>query len=148
MLAPGEQQRETDDRVSARRVLNGAVMSDLASCTALALLTILSAAGCALPGERAIGGCPVGEVCSNQTPNGLLFQGAAPGDGFAIGVATPAKGGTQTINVLLDDTKQTLPFDQPFDAATSDATVATISFIKPPTVSVRGAGGRHLTANP
>lgn len=138
MLTPLDLRGETVNQVSARPVLSGVVMTTLASRTALAFVAVVSAGGCALPGVRAEGGCPIGEVCSDQTPDGLFFQGTAPGDGFAIGVTTTAKGGTQTIQVLLGNTEGSLPLDQAFDAATSNVTVASISSVEPPNVIVRG----------
>ena len=65
----------------------------------LPLLSLLLApAACGAPGERALNGCPVGEVCSPTTPGGLSFAGLMPSDRWLEGGLYPtAVGGSQTV---------------------------------------------------
>ena len=138
MLAPRDSRGVFGDLASARRVLKGAAMNHLASRTALALLAVFAATGCALAGDRVGGVCPAGETCSNQSPDGLFFLGASMADSFGGGVAITAAGGSQTIKVLLGSNTDSPPFKDTFDASTSDVTVAAIGSIAPPNVTVSG----------
>lgn len=64
------------------------------SSLALVLLAPLSAC---LEGDVALFGCPPDEVCSNNTPNGLLFFGANLAGTNALGNSSTAVGGTQRV---------------------------------------------------
>jgi hypothetical protein len=139
MLAPCGRGGGIEKTASARPVLKGATMNYLALKTGLALLAVVSATGCALAGERVGGVCPAGETCSDQAPDGLFFLGASRADSFGGGVEITAAGGTQTIKVLLGSNTDSPSFDKAFDAATSDAKVATIGSITPPNVVLDGA---------
>ncbi len=133
-----DRRRAIDDSAAARCVLKGLAMNNLASRTALALVATIAASGCALAGDRVGGVCPTGEVCSAEAPNGLFFLGAKRADSFGGGVEVTAVGGIQTIKVLQDSNTDSPAFDKAFDAATSDVTVAAISAVAPPDVTVSG----------
>jgi hypothetical protein len=65
-----------------------------AGTSAASLLALL---GCGGLGDRAMTGCPEGEVCSDATPDGLRFFGASI-EGTVSNTAQPmAVGGTQTL---------------------------------------------------
>lgn len=65
-----------------------------ASGAAVGMLALL---GCGGLGDRAMSGCPEGEVCSDATPDGLRFFGASI-EGTVSNTAQPmAVGGTQSI---------------------------------------------------
>jgi hypothetical protein len=69
-----------------------------------ALLSVAS--GDAQGGDRANGGCPEGETCSPDTPDGLYFGGAVLGDSYLPVVTAPeriALGGSETISVFRDE---------------------------------------------
>lgn len=90
-----------------------------------ALLLPLPFAACAVQGERAdTGGCPVGEVCSPQTPTGLTFQGLSLGDAWFDGGLHPtAAGGSQPILVRQaprNGVGNGTPLTQPFTPLTTD----------------------------
>ncbi len=138
MLARPDRRGPAGNLAAARRVLKGASMNYIASRTALALFAVIAVSGCALAGDRVSGVCPAGEICSAQAPEGLFFLGAATSDSFGGGVAVTAAGGTQTIKVLLSSDTDGPTFDKVFDAATSDAKVATIGSITPPHVVMHG----------
>ncbi len=56
-------------------------------------------------GERVDGGCPPGEICSPDTPDGLFFAGTPLGEEILPIPQKPlptAVGGTQTVSVFLD----------------------------------------------
>jgi hypothetical protein len=133
-----DRRRGIDDSAAARRVLNDLAMNTFASRTAFALVSIFAASGCALAGDRVGGVCPTGEVCSAEAPNGLFFLGARRSDSFGGGVEITAVGGTQTIKVLEDSNTDSPAFDRAFDASTSDVTVAAISAVAPPNVTISG----------
>jgi hypothetical protein len=107
------------------------------------LIAGLVPAGCVTEGERAsTGECPAGESCSELTPEGLHFEGAA----FATflldapgGIKTTAAGGSQTISVLWppegDEPRE--PFTLSFTAAV-DAPFE-LGEVAPPTVELRAA---------
>lgn len=65
------------------------------------LCALLLPAACADLGDRAATGeCPVGEVCSPTTPQGLAFQGLVPTDLFLVGGMFPtAVGGAQEVTL-------------------------------------------------
>lgn len=64
-------------------------LSFASRCSLLCLLSVLS--GCVL-GLRASGGCPDGEVCSDLTPDGLLFSGELVQGGADRFVPVAARG--------------------------------------------------------
>lgn len=68
----------------------------------IVLVPVVAAAfGCGVPGERAESGCPADEVCSDATPDGLVFHGT-PVSGTLVGgtsIAPVALGGTQRIRI-------------------------------------------------
>jgi hypothetical protein len=67
-------------------------LSFASRCSLLSLLTLLGgASGCTL-GLRASGGCPAGEVCSDLTPDGLLFSGELVRGGSDPFVPVAARG--------------------------------------------------------
>jgi hypothetical protein len=71
-------------------------------------------------GDRAVDGtCPVGETCSPDTPDGLLFEGAPLGFWPDISAHTIAAGGRQTFHITDAATDADLAL--PFVAATSIA---------------------------
>jgi hypothetical protein len=75
--------------------------------------TVLSLAGCALPGQREMSGaCPAGETCSSATPSGLFFSGASLSDGIlgTSGVTPVAVGGRETVTASEQGTSQLPPF--------------------------------------
>lgn len=84
-------------------------------------------------GDRALGGCPDGEVCSDKTPEGLQFVGTAKaGDLFTSGPGPTAIGGTQEVQIedregnplglsFLADGKPA------FSVAHSDANIVTVT---------------------
>jgi hypothetical protein len=85
-------------------------------------LFLLLAPACTDLGDRAVKGCPPGETCSSETPDGLEFSGPYFGDaGFFAdpGVKTTAVGGTQTIELIDHASGQTL--DARFEATTTTA---------------------------
>jgi hypothetical protein len=103
------------------------------------LLLLLLAAACAAQGERARDGCPSGEVCSPDTPNGLFFLGPPVGDEL-LGRMMPAPvaaGGTQSIRVLIGPGSTSPPFDDDFEALSSNAALG-IDDVDPPDVTVHG----------
>jgi len=92
------------------------------------LLPFLSiAASCAVPGERAEGGCPEGESCSDLTPGGLAFVGARFGDdpiGSRDALSATAVGGRQYLEVF--DQSLGAPLRHPYQAS-SDVAGLTIA---------------------
>jgi hypothetical protein len=69
-----------------------------------ALLSLAS--GHAEGGDRANGGCPEGETCSPDTPDGLYFTGSPLGDAYPPVTGKPqriALGGRETISVFRDE---------------------------------------------
>jgi len=112
-----------------------------------AWLLVVATAACTGQGDRAVGGCPPFEVCSPDTPNGLGFLGAPLGDQplGRMGPLPVATGGTQTIRVVTGASSTSPPFDQDFEAVSSDAALGIDSF-DPPDVTVHGlhAGEAHL----
>jgi hypothetical protein len=85
-------------------------------------LLLLLAPACTDLGDRAENGCPIGETCSSQTPEGLEFSGPYFGDaGFFAdpGVKVTAVGGTQTVELIDHATGQ--PFGGRFEATTTTA---------------------------
>jgi len=104
----------------------------------------LSLAACVAPGDRAYEPhqCPVGETCSDVTPDGLYFQG----DDAIDPPGVTAVGGTQTITVLLPTRDRfTARFTAPFDAVSSGPALV-IARTSPPSVTVAAAaaGGAYL----
>ena len=89
--------------------------------TLLPFLALLPLPGCLDEGYRAEHGCPAGEVCSDTTPDGLLFGGASFGDESLFGdpgVKVTAVGGTQRIDVYDNATGTALRAR--YDATVSD----------------------------
>jgi hypothetical protein len=75
----------------------------LATLGAASLLSLASANP--EGGDRAMNGCPAGETCSPDTPNGLYFKGAYLSDDGRFTEGGPrriARGGIQTISAFLD----------------------------------------------
>ncbi|MBX7191658.1 MAG: hypothetical protein K1X94_06355 [Sandaracinaceae bacterium] len=60
-------------------------------------LGALALFGCGGLGERARSGCPAGEVCSAETPDGLRFYGASIEGSLSNAPQPMALGGTQTV---------------------------------------------------
>src|SRR4051812_37169737 len=60
---------------------------------------LLALPACTTLGDRAANGCPVGQTCSNETPDGLEFSGPEYGDSWLgdPSVKLVAVGGTETI---------------------------------------------------
>lgn len=113
------------------------------SSLVFASLAALSLTACSLAGSRAkTGQCPTGEVCSDETPNGLFFKGPELGDAvLQLGgsVRATARGGTQTITVVTGSSLSSPTFGDEFDAeiaTTND--VMQIASVSPPTVVVSG----------
>lgn len=101
-------------RTSGRRIL--AVLG-----LGLGLIVTASSAACGIEGDRAMMGCPVGERCSPETPEGLRFVGAGTSDQPFSSWSPTAVGGTQTIDLQLADwSGAELP---PFDAESADPRV-------------------------
>jgi len=69
-------------------------------------------------GDRALHGCPLGEVCSDTTPQGLHFLGPRLAGGLALPPLDTAIGGTQDIELAekLGDTF--VPLADPYTATT------------------------------
>ncbi|MBA2545099.1 MAG: hypothetical protein H0V17_35980 [Deltaproteobacteria bacterium] len=63
------------------------------------LLLAFSVTGC-LEGEVALFGCPPDEVCSDDTPVGLHFFGAAISNALQLGNNATAVGGTQNVALM------------------------------------------------
>lgn len=106
---------------------------------AAALLSLAPLIGCVTPGERAGSGqCPEGEVCSDETPGGLLFAGAPLGGDWQgdQSVKVTAAGGTQSIEVLRNDEDQTPLYS--FDAEV-EGDGWSIAGRTPPRVTVEAA---------
>ncbi len=100
----------------------------------------LSACEFTTPGIRAgTGGyCPEGEDCSDDTPQGLYFQGASFSDCvlFCDGaIKKTAVGGTQGVTAYEDEWAD-FPFDRPFAAAILGDSYA-VEEVSPPDVTVR-----------
>jgi hypothetical protein len=92
----------------------------------LFLVLALPFAACTL-GDRAENGCPIGQTCSDQTPDGLAFEGPTLGGAFLDASVKPvAVGGTET--VLVTDAATGDGIYAPFTASFSSAAlrVATI----------------------
>jgi hypothetical protein len=106
----------------------------------LALLALFLSS-CALPGDRANGGCPSGEICSPATPNGLFFLGSTLGDEVLgrAGPLTTATGGTQTITAVTGAGNGSPPFTMPFNTTVTNSALS-IDSTSPPNVVVRGGG--------
>jgi hypothetical protein len=88
-------------------------------------LLLLLAPACADLGDRAVKGCPPGDTCSSETPEGLAFSGPYFGDaGFFAdpGVKVTAVGGTQTIDLI--DVATGEPLASRFLATTTDPAIA------------------------
>lgn len=103
--------------------------------------------GCSVAGDRATSGCPTGELCSDWTPDGLHFVGAARGDlGEPIGVSPTAIGGTQTIRVLTTADIDGPEFGLGFDAVSVDPSVFEVRATVGSSVGVEGVdtGSAHL----
>lgn len=106
----------------------------------LLLLSCLAAlVACATEGFRAGSGgvCPRDQVCSDETPEGLLFRGtdvAGAWLSFDGGIKTVATGGTQTIEVYRNIVGEPA-FTRSFDAEV-DGDGWSVSEPAPPTVRV------------
>jgi hypothetical protein len=87
----------------------------------ISLSAALLGGACATPGERARSGeCPPEEECSDKTPEGLFFAGAALG-GLGESLERIAVGGTQTVRVRIGATSDTRrAFTEPFDATVGE----------------------------
>ena len=87
------------------------------------------------------GTCPVGESCSTDTPDGLLFVAPIVGEGFFDEgeVKVIAVGGTETLRIEIDDpTRGQQPFELPF-AVGVEGTSATLASISGNIVVLRGS---------
>ena len=98
-------------------------------------------------GERASSGeCPAGEVCSDQTPNGLHFLGDTMADSAIVGVLTApaatAIGGTQHISLDVDHGGVLVPLDRPFQADDDGALGVSVVAQDSSSVTIRGEGSR------
>lgn len=128
---------------------------DVARIAGIGLASALSAASLSSPGERAENcpddlwveeqscwpTCPEGEVCSGRTPEGLYFATLAwtDDDGTPLdGVKATAQGGVQTVRVLTGRGLGSQPFDLPFEAVSSDATILTVLATAGPDVAIAG----------
>lgn len=111
--------------------------------TGFAAILALSLSACSLAGSRAkTGSCPEGEVCSDETPNGLFFAGPALGDAaLDLGGSTlpTARGGKQTITVLTGASLGSPKFEGEFDAEVATTNdIMEIDSVAPPDVVVSG----------
>lgn len=105
---------------------------------------------CGAYGEWARGeGCPPGEVCSPETPQGLRFESPTLGDTRLFGgsIAAPrlSIGGRSTVRVRSGQGDLFPDFTRPFEARSTTAALG-IEKVSPPTVVLRGtgAGGAYL----
>ena len=103
------------------------------------VLGMLFIVACASPGWRNEHGCPPGEDCSDQTPDGLYFAGPDFADDWVQGIQLKrvAVGGTQDIRVQLGPARASWGFDGPFDAITQEPEVEVTNVIEP-MVEIRG----------
>lgn len=119
-------------------------MNRLALSLSLLAPASLALTACDTAGERAdTGKCPVGEVCSPKTPNGLQFIGSPLSDQlFGGGPHATAVGGTQAIDLKVDLGATfgalTLPYAADNDGGTGISVVSTAAA----TVTVRGERDR------
>jgi hypothetical protein len=136
----------TDPAASDRKSAGAPVARPLHQSGAMKATPLLSilflAPACDLPvgGERTGGGCPAGEVCAPETPNGLYFAGAPFASTFLANDLEPkatAVGGTQRITVYVDPDGYD-PFGAPFRAAGTGAVIA--GEVEPPSVVIGGDG--------
>ena len=104
----------------------------------LAFLAAISLPGCALPGVRAESGCPAGQTCSSEAPNGLDFLGAAFSDQIESGVGTIASGGTETITALTGIDADSPPFAGDFTVTSADPDEIAIGSVTPPSFTLAG----------
>lgn len=109
----------------------------LFSCFVCSLLP-----ACGVPGDRASGGCPPDEICSDATPDGLVFDGpylaSVPFSGSTL--APVAIGGTQRIAIRVNGSDP-LPV---FDAESTDSAIA-IDGVSGSEITIRGvAAGTSL----
>jgi hypothetical protein len=107
------------------------------------LLAFAALAGCGIEGDRADGGCPDDEVCSDATPRGLRFFGTSVTGAFfgAFGIAPVAVGGTQDVRADPEG-GYSLPI---FDAVSSTGAF-TVENISGSVVTIAGqtAGASYL----
>ncbi|HET9988508.1 MAG TPA: hypothetical protein VFQ65_08305, partial [Kofleriaceae bacterium] len=96
-------------------------------------------------GERATTGeCPAGETCSDLTPRGLQFNGAAMTDDFDLSGPSPtAVGGTQDIKLEYDPTEgHYVALDLPFSADDDGGLGVKVDHVAGNVVTVRGVAVR------
>jgi hypothetical protein len=113
----------------------------------LALSLLAPLAACGDLGERAqTGDCPAGEVCSDDTPRGLHFDGPALGDAFlSLGGPHPTlAGGTQQLRLTYDDsgTGFTRPLDRPYLADDEGGAGVEVERTSGAVVTLRGVSSR------
>jgi hypothetical protein len=117
-------------------------MSNLTSRTTLTFLAAVSLTGCSLGGLRAgsSGGCPAGETCSSEAPDGLFFVGAAFSDEFfgASGVPPIAVGGSETVTTVTGLFASSPPFTGSFVATSADPAELTLERVTPPSFEAVG----------
>jgi hypothetical protein len=109
--------------------------------------TCLLSVGCVPPsgGERSeTGACPDGETCSEKTPKGLHFDGAAPvGQGFSASPPT-AIGGTQQIKLEYDPGDGKFrELDLPYTATAGNSPAFAVASTVGNVVTVRGLAAGH-----
>jgi hypothetical protein len=107
----------------------------------IAPILLALSAGCTTEGFRADGGgCPLDEVCSDETPYGLRFAGTRfAGDWLFAdpGVKMIAEGGSQTVEVRENDIGET-PLSRPFSAS-MDGSGWSVLATEPPEVQIAAA---------
>ncbi len=116
----------------------------LRSCLIAPLASLAPLAACDL-GERATtGDCPAGEVCSDDTPRGLHFEGAELGDTLISGGTLPTlAGGTQSIRLTYDPgTGGIRDLDRPYVADDEDGAGVRVERTSGPVVTLRGVASR------
>jgi hypothetical protein len=103
-------------------------------------LLVAPLAACDL-GDRAVTGeCPRGEVCSDDTPHGLHFEGASFGDELlAFGPPPTLVGGTQNIRLTYDGNRT---LDRPYIADDEGGAGVEVVSTNGPIVTLRGASRR------
>jgi hypothetical protein len=126
----------------ARPLLLGSVMTTFR--ITLSLLAPLAA--CGDLGERATDGdCPRGEVCSDDTPRGLHFNGAELGDVFLdLDAPHPTlAGGTQDLRLSYDPgTGISRSLDRPYVADDEGGAGFAVERTRGPVVTLRGVADR------
>lgn len=100
---------------------------------AAVILGTLFIFACASPGYRWEHGCPPGEDCSDQTPDGLFFAGPELADDWVAGIELKglAVGGTQNIRVQQGPSRSSYGFQGPFAAYSEEPELDVVSVIEP-----------------